>query len=127
VVRAALRPRREVWIGWSTVKAIVGQRLIPGLLDRYASSHAWGAQTTEKQLPPGHRRDHDRDNLDAPLALELGAHGPFDRRARVSSTQQWAREHAGLLVFAGAALALALLWPARPREARPRRERAQHA
>src|SRR5206468_1037220 len=40
-VRAAVKPRREVWIGWSTVKAIIGQRLIPGVLDGYLARNAW--------------------------------------------------------------------------------------
>ncbi|MES1210286.1 MAG: SDR family oxidoreductase, partial [Pseudomonadota bacterium] len=49
-VRAAARPRREVWIGWSAVKAIIGQRLIPGALDAYLAKNAWTAQET-KNLP----------------------------------------------------------------------------
>jgi short-subunit dehydrogenase len=39
VARAVLsllgRPRREMWLGWSTVKAIVAQTLVPRLADRY--------------------------------------------------------------------------------------------
>src|SRR5512146_229382 len=39
IARAALyvaeHPTRELWIGWSAMKAIVGQKLFPGLLDRY--------------------------------------------------------------------------------------------
>jgi hypothetical protein len=37
VVAAAMAksPRREYWVGSPTVMAIVGQKFIPGLLDRY--------------------------------------------------------------------------------------------
>lgn len=80
-VKAALHPKRERWIGWSTIKAILGTRIIPGWLDRYLSHYAWSAQTT-RELPPGHPRTHDRDNVDRPLRGDFGAHGPFDARAR---------------------------------------------
>ncbi|HEY8922868.1 MAG TPA: SDR family oxidoreductase [Polyangia bacterium] len=109
VVRAALRPRRERWIGWSTTKAIIGQRLIPGLLDRYLATHAWESQETD-HLPPGHPRRHDQDNVDAPLPGDRGAHGPFDSRARTWSTSVWARNHPGWLALAGMAAAGLVLW-----------------
>ena len=32
---AAHHERRELWVGGSTVQAIVGNKFIPGLLDRY--------------------------------------------------------------------------------------------
>lgn len=80
-VEAALNPKRERWIGWSTIKAILGTRIIPGWLDRYLARHAWGAQTT-RELPPGHPRTHDKDNVDRPLPGDFGAHGPFDARAQ---------------------------------------------
>jgi NAD(P)-dependent dehydrogenase (short-subunit alcohol dehydrogenase family) len=110
-VDAVFRPRREMWIGWNTVKAIVGQRVIPGLLDRYLARKAWEAQTTT-DLPPGHPTTHREDNLDRPPARDLGAHGPFDARARDLSLQWWARQHAGGLALAGLALA-GVVWLAR--------------
>jgi NAD(P)-dependent dehydrogenase (short-subunit alcohol dehydrogenase family) len=112
-VRAASHPRREVWIGWSAVKAIVGQRLFPGLLDRYLATHAWEAQETE-QLPAGHPRRHDRDNVDRALPGDRGAHGPFDARARAFTTEVWTRANLRWLLIAGAAaFALLLVRPGR--------------
>jgi hypothetical protein len=87
-VEAILHPRREVWIGWSTVKAMVGQRLFPGLLDRYLARHAWRAQFT-KRLPPGHPQHHGEDNVDKPLPGDRGTHGPFDRKARGWTSTGW--------------------------------------
>lgn len=107
-VRAAARPRREVWIGWSTTKAILGQRVIPGLLDRYLAKNAWESQTTRK-LPPGHPPGHPDDNVDAPLPGDRGAHGPFDERAREFTTQRWVRRHPGLLAAGIAALSGAIV------------------
>jgi short-subunit dehydrogenase len=79
-LRAVLRPKREVWIEWSTVKAIIGQRLIPHFLDRYLARKAWASQET-RRLPPGHPIKHP-DNLDGVPPGDRGAHGPFDAEAR---------------------------------------------
>lgn len=43
-------PPRELWLGGSTIKAIVGQSVMPGLLDRLMARSAWsGQQTNEPQ------------------------------------------------------------------------------
>jgi short-subunit dehydrogenase len=115
-VQAALHPKREVWIGWSATKAIIGQRLLPGFLDRYLAKRAWGAQETDR-LPPGHPLKHDRDNVDQPIPGDRGAHGVFDSRARRASTKMWARTHLRWLALAGGTLAAALLWWRRARVA----------
>ena len=46
VVAAGLAdsPRREYWVGMSTVKAIVGQKFIPGLLDIYLGKTGYRSQ-----------------------------------------------------------------------------------
>jgi NADP-dependent 3-hydroxy acid dehydrogenase YdfG len=107
VVHAALHPRRELWLGWSTVKAILAQRLVPGFLDRYLARHGWEAQQTA-DLPPGHPRRHFRDNLDAPLPGDRGAHGPFDDRARSFDVPLWVRLHPKLTAAAAAVAAVAI-------------------
>ena len=38
IVWASRHRRRELWVGWPTVKAIVGEQFIPGLLDHYLAS-----------------------------------------------------------------------------------------
>jgi short-subunit dehydrogenase len=98
VLYAAEKAPRELWIGWSALKAIVGQRVAPGLLDRYLARMAWDAQTTD--LAPKPRQD----NVDAPLPGDRGARGIFDRVARRTSVELWLRMHRGAL---GAAAALA--------------------
>jgi hypothetical protein len=101
VLYAIEHPSREMWIGWTTIKAIVGQKLIPGILDRYLGRMAWNAQVTNL-LPPTRK-----DNLAAPLPGDRGAHGPFGKEARSFSTQLWARTHRGALAL-GAALFVAV-------------------
>lgn len=113
VARAAVGaikdPKREIWLGWSTTMAILGQRLIPGLLDRYLAKRAWEGQTT-KSLPKGHPLTHGEDNVDSPLPGDRGAHGPFDARARSRSTQRWLVRHARVLQLGAAIAAGAVLW-----------------
>ena len=89
VLYAIEHPSREMWIGWPTIKAIIGQRLVPGLLDRYLARMAWDAQVT-KLLPPTRK-----DNLDSPLPGDRGAHGSFDNEARSFSAELWMRTHRG--------------------------------
>lgn len=100
VLYAIEHPSREMWIGWPTIKAIVGQRLVPGILDRYLARKAWSAQVTSR-LPPTHV-----DNLNAPLPGDRGAHGSFDREARSFSTQLWLRTHRRTAALGAALIAL---------------------
>ncbi len=100
---------RELWIGWKTIEAIIGQFFIPRTLDRYLGRKAWAEELTPR-LPPT-----TADNLHAPLPGDRGAHGSFDREARSFSTQLWARTHpvAVSLLVVGAAAAFLRLWTAR--------------
>lgn len=113
IVNAALHPRRETWVTWSVAKAILAQRLFPGLIDHYLAGRAWDGQSTTR-LPAGHRVKHRVDNLDGPLPGDRGAHGPFDAEARRHSSREWLRAHpvAGLLALAAAGFALSR-WTAR--------------
>lgn len=102
----AIRPRREYWVGLTTVEAIVGQRIIPGLLDRYLGKTGYTAQ----QL-----MDEPRD-LDAPNNLYSyvpgvhSAHGRFDARSANSSAEVTLSLNRGKIVlgFALASLATGL-------------------
>jgi NADP-dependent 3-hydroxy acid dehydrogenase YdfG len=103
VLWVADHPRtRELWVGGSAVRAILGQRLFPGLLDRYLGRVGYGAQQTGAPAEP------DRpDDVDAPLPGS-GAHGDFDDRARGFSAELWLRMHRGWIVGAALAAAAAL-------------------
>ncbi|MGE5181552.1 MAG: SDR family oxidoreductase [Acidobacteriota bacterium] len=97
VVHVIERPVRERWLGWSAVKAIVGQMVAPGLLDRFLARKGYSGQQTDEP-----RRDRP-DNLDAPVPGDRGAHGRFDRRARARDSELWVREHLGVLALCSAA------------------------
>jgi NAD(P)-dependent dehydrogenase (short-subunit alcohol dehydrogenase family) len=74
----------EVWVGASTMRAIVANRVAPRLIDRYLARMGYGAQQHDGPVDPD--RDH---NLWEPVAGDHGAHGDFDARARSRSLQFW--------------------------------------
>ena len=92
VVHAAftVRPRREYWVGGSTVKAIVGQMFIPGLLDRYLGKTGYKSQQREDADPPDRAY-----NLWKPVATTFGAHGPFESKSRPFSLEAEVSTHRG--------------------------------
>ena len=105
ILFAAEHRRREVWVGMPTVKAILANRLMPGLLDRELARWGYASQLTEQALAG-----------DAPANLfhsvpgAYGAHGRFDAKARPASSEFFVSRHrgamlAGLIALAGAALA----------------------
>lgn len=100
---AAYHPRRrELWVGFPAVKAIVGNALAPWLADRLLVKDGYEGQMGTQPLPP------DRpDNLFEPVNRDFGTHGRFDHRARSRSLQLWATTHRGLL--AAGLLGLGLL------------------
>jgi short-subunit dehydrogenase len=118
IVAASDGRQREVYVGWPTVKAILANKLMPGLLDRYLATKGYTAQLSDEP----YRRDHP-DNLFAPLPGDHGAHGRFDAQAKSHSDEMWLRRQRGAIAGGVAALTAlggaALLWSAvRPRLAR---------
>jgi NAD(P)-dependent dehydrogenase (short-subunit alcohol dehydrogenase family) len=99
---AATHRRREVWVGFPAVKAIVGTRLFPGLLDRVLARVAYAGQHTNEPVSPDRR-----DNLFAPVPGDHGAHGRFDSRAKSFSAQSWLDIHPYFVL--GAAIGMAAL------------------
>jgi short-subunit dehydrogenase len=84
----AVNPRREIWLGWPTVKAILANRIAPGLIDRYLAGAGYKGQLTEQKLAPGAP-----SNLFEPVKGNYGAHGRFDERARTGSWEMFASRH----------------------------------
>jgi NAD(P)-dependent dehydrogenase (short-subunit alcohol dehydrogenase family) len=104
VLRVARKPVRELWLAPSAIEAIVGQRIAPGILDRYLGRVGYDAQQTDEPVAPGRP-----DNVFTPLPGDRGAHGRFDHEARPRSLEVRARLRARSLGTALAAAALAFL------------------
>lgn len=101
---AAHNDREEIYVGFPTVKAIVGNKVAHGSLDQYLARTGYGSQQT------GEPDDKNRpNNLWSPVPGDHGAHGVFDGKAHRRSFQLWADMHRNaLMTFIGAGLAGAL-------------------
>lgn len=103
---AAYKRRREVWVGAPTVYTVIGNKLAPGIAERYLARTAVSGQQTDEPLG----EDVRPGNLhDAPQGDE-GGRGPFTKKAHDRSLQLMATKHrvvagllAGGLTAAGAA------------------------
>jgi short-subunit dehydrogenase len=99
---AAHHHRRELWVGRSTVKAILASYLVPSLADRYLARTGYDAQQiSDLPVPP------DRPaNLFAPVPRLAATHGRFDDRAKSRSPELWLTTHRRALISGVAASAL---------------------
>jgi len=109
---AARHPRREVNVGGSTLATVVGNNLVPELLDRYLARTGYKSQQRAERVSP--RR---QDNLWQPVSGDHGAHGPFDREATNWSLELWMTERRRLLAPLAllASLAAVAMWSRRTR------------
>ena len=103
---AATHKRRDVWVGWPTVKAIMANRIAPGLIDRYLAKTGYSGQLSDKPVAPDAP-----SNLFEPVPGDYSAHGRFDDRSRKRSIEMFTDRHRtvmfGGLLAAGIALAVA--------------------
>ena len=104
IVFAADSNRREVWLGWPTVKAIAGNRVAPWYADRYLAQKGFDSQQIEEPEDPNRRH-----NLWEPVDddTDYGAHGVFDARSAASTNQLWLVKNRPALTVGGALLAVA--------------------
>ncbi|MEH3144672.1 MAG: SDR family oxidoreductase [Methylobacterium frigidaeris] len=106
IVEAALTAPRELWVGTSAWKAILGTMVAPGFADRYLARNGYDGTMSDEPAEPGRP-----DNLYAPVDRDRdhGARGRFDDRSAsrvVATDPRWLRLGlaAGLGLIAGAAL-----------------------
>jgi len=108
IVWAAHHRRREIWLGWSTIQTIVGQRVVPWYVERHLARHGFDSQQTDQPIPADRE-----DYLFSPVDddEDRGAHGIFDEQAKSASPQLWASLHRravyGAAVAAGVAVVAA--------------------
>ncbi|MGH7826622.1 MAG: SDR family oxidoreductase [Candidatus Binatia bacterium] len=104
IVWAAHQNRSEVYVGWPTVKAIVGNKVAPRFADWYLARNGYESQQTDEPVEPGRR-----DNLWEPLAGDHGTHGDFDARSCDYSLQVWMSKNRTWLALAGLTVAGAVV------------------
>jgi hypothetical protein len=100
---AAHHRRREVWVGYSTLLAILGNRLAPSLADRYLAKTGFAGQQIS-DMPVNADRPN---NLFDPVQDQAATHGIFDDQAKTRSPQLWAATHRAAIAGALAAAAAA--------------------
>ena len=110
---AAHHRRRELWVGGSTAVVITGNKVAPGVGDRYLARTGFDSQQYDGPPPAGGRY-----NLWQPVddVEDKGAHGAFDARATSRSWELMAAKHKGVVAAAlmGAAVLGAVgIWRSR--------------
>jgi NADP-dependent 3-hydroxy acid dehydrogenase YdfG len=83
VYHAAHHRRREYTCGGSSLVVILGNKLFPGLADRYLARTGYSSQ----QVSGWPVADERPDNLFAPVAGAASTHGVFDAQAKPRSLQ----------------------------------------
>jgi short-subunit dehydrogenase len=100
---AAHHRRRELWVGYSTVQAILGNKLAPSFADWYLAKTGFSGQQMQDR-PVSRDRP---DNLYEPVQDKAATHGIFDAQAKTRSPQLWAATHRPIVAGATAAIAAA--------------------
>jgi NAD(P)-dependent dehydrogenase (short-subunit alcohol dehydrogenase family) len=103
VLWAAEHDCPELYVGFSTVLAIVGNKLLPRLGDRYLARTGYRSQQTHEREDPLRP-----NNLWEPVAGDHGAHGAFDARAKPWSLQLELTRRRGWVGVAALGLAAGL-------------------
>ena len=88
IVDLAKNFERELYVGYPTVKTILGNKIVPGYLDKYLAETGYDGQQTDEPASPDKK-----DNLYAPLPGDHGAHGNFNADATNFSAETWMATH----------------------------------
>jgi NAD(P)-dependent dehydrogenase (short-subunit alcohol dehydrogenase family) len=111
ILWAADHDRPEIYVGWPTVKAIIGNKIAPRVADRYLARTGYQLQQTDVAI-----QSNRPDNLWQALPGDYGAHGEFDARSRPCSWQFWITTNRGwVTLLAGTVLAVAAMTSGRRR------------
>ena len=104
IVWAAHHRRRELYVGFPTLNAIVADKMLPGAADWYLARTGYSSQQSWEPEDPDRRH-----NLFDPVPGDPGAHGEFGARAFDWSPHLWLtkrRTWLGALAAAGLVAAL---------------------
>ncbi len=100
IVFAAAHNRREIFVGYPTFEAIIGNKIAPWLGDYVLSKNGYKEQQTDEQVEPDRK-----NNVWEPVSEDRGAHGTFDKIAAKKSYTLWASMNRGVVrTVAGLAL-----------------------
>lgn len=96
----ANKPRREYWVGSSTIAAIIAQKFVPGLLDMYLGKTGYKSQQIE-----GQQRDPKApNNLYEYVPGIHSARGKFDGQSKHTSAEVYVSLHREWLILGALAV-----------------------
>lgn len=84
VLWVSKNPQREVWVGVPSWKAILGNKIFPGFLDKYVAKKAWEGQFSGEKANPD-----SPDNLFETLDDRHSQDGPFTGRTVTKKPILW--------------------------------------
>ena len=114
ILKAVRKPRREYWLGLSTIKVILGSFTVPRFLDNYLARIGYKAQELKALTSLGRR-----DNLFSPVTDLHRTRGSFGKEARRSVVAVSGHAVRTALVMGFAALMLAAGFAASRYRCRP--------
>jgi hypothetical protein len=88
-----------VWVGGSTVKAIIANKFAPGLLDRYLADAGYRGQLTDEAQP-----ENAPANLFTTVDADVAARGRFDKMATDCSSEMVLSTHRSVAAVAATGL-----------------------
>ena len=100
---AATHRRRDIWVGWPTVKAILANRIAPDLIDRYLATAGYSGQLDDEPTAPDAPA-----NLFEPVPGDYSAHGRFDAQSRDRSWEMFTDRHKTVAVATVVVVVIAL-------------------
>ncbi len=92
IVYAAAHNRREIFVGFSTFQAIIGNKIAPWLGDFVLSKKGYKGQQTDVPVEADRK-----NNVWEPVPGDRGAHGDFHKDAKSSSFTLWASMNRGIV------------------------------
>jgi NAD(P)-dependent dehydrogenase (short-subunit alcohol dehydrogenase family) len=114
--------RREYYVGFSTVKAIFGNKLVPSFADHYLARKGYDSQQHDGPEDPNRP-----NNLWQPVSGDHGAHGTFDERASSFSMEMWLEMNRKWLGAGLGLLAAGLLFSRMKQQSSPQVEEHKEA
>ena len=85
---AATHRRRQLWVGFPTVKTVLASRIAPTLVDKYLAKAGYSGQLTDQSTGT-----NAPSNLFEPVPGAYGSHGRFDEDARPTSREMFTERH----------------------------------
>jgi NAD(P)-dependent dehydrogenase (short-subunit alcohol dehydrogenase family) len=104
ILYAAAHNRRSIWVGASTYKAIIGNKLCPSYVDHVLAQNGYEGQQTKEPVSPDRK-----NNVWEPVHEDRGIHGDFGDEAANHSLTLWAALHRGFIATAAGVLVLTSL------------------